>query len=69
MQTILGAGGAIGKELARELHTYTNDIRLVSRNPKAVNKSDQLMSADLTSTASWPTGARSTSSTGRRHTT
>lgn len=49
MQTILGAGGAIGKELARELHTYTNDIRLVSRNPKAVNKNDQLMTADLTS--------------------
>lgn len=49
MQTILGAGGAIGKELAIQLHTYTNDIRLVSRNPKAVNNSDQLMSADLTS--------------------
>jgi len=49
MQTILGAGGAIGKELARELHTYTNDIRLVSRNPKVVNKNDQLMTADLTS--------------------
>ena len=49
MQTILGAGGAIGKELAREIHTYTNDIRLVSRNPKAVNKNDQLMTADLTS--------------------
>lgn len=49
MQTILGAGGAIGKELAIDLHTYTNNIRLVSRNPKAVNNSDQLMTADLTS--------------------
>lgn len=48
MQTILGAGGAIGKKLAKELTLYTNEIRLVSRNPKAVNPGDQLMKADLT---------------------
>jgi len=48
MQTILGAGGAVGKSLAAELRTYTSEIRLVSRNPKAVNPSDQLMKADLT---------------------
>ncbi|MFH1119892.1 MAG: NAD-dependent epimerase/dehydratase family protein [Bacteroidota bacterium] len=48
MQTILGAGGAVGKSLATELKTYTGEIRLVNRNPKAVNTSDQLMSADLT---------------------
>lgn len=48
MQTILGAGGAVGKSLAAELKTYTSEIRLVSRNPKAVNPSDQLMKADLT---------------------
>ena len=48
MQTILGSGGAIGVELARALKTYTNDIRLVSRNPQAVNPKDQLLSADLT---------------------
>jgi nucleoside-diphosphate-sugar epimerase len=48
MQTILGAGGAIGIELARALRTYTNDIRLVSRNPRAVNPGDQLFPADLT---------------------
>ena len=48
MQTILGAGGAIGIELAKVLKQYTNSIRLVSRNPKAVNPDDQLMSADLT---------------------
>jgi hypothetical protein len=29
-QTILGAGGAIGIELARALPAYTNDIRLVA---------------------------------------
>jgi nucleoside-diphosphate-sugar epimerase len=48
MQTILGASGTIGKGLAIELKTYTNEIRLVSRNPKAVNPADQLMAADLT---------------------
>ena len=48
MQTILGAGGAIGSELAKALHkNFTKDIRLVSRNPKKVNDSDQLFLADL----------------------
>lgn len=47
MQTILGAGGAIGVELARVLKDYTNDIRLVSRNPKKVNETDELLRADL----------------------
>ena len=48
MQTILGSGGSAGTELAKQLINYTNDIRLVSRNPKKVNESDQLMKADLT---------------------
>jgi nucleoside-diphosphate-sugar epimerase len=49
MQVILGSSGIIGKEVARELHrNYTKDIRLVSRNPKAVNTTDQLFQADLT---------------------
>jgi len=48
MQTILGAGGNIGIELAKELSGYTNKIRLVSRNPKKVNDADQLIAADLT---------------------
>jgi nucleoside-diphosphate-sugar epimerase len=47
MQTILGAGGAIGIELAKILPQYTKDIRLVSRNPKKVNPTDELMAADL----------------------
>lgn len=48
MQTILGATGQIGRELALELHkSFTQDIRLVSRNPQSVNESDQLVSADL----------------------
>ncbi|NOQ75097.1 MAG: NAD-dependent epimerase/dehydratase family protein [Crocinitomix sp.] len=48
MQTILGAGGAIGVELAKVLPEFTTDIRLVSRNPKKVNETDQLYPADLT---------------------
>ena len=48
MQTILGAGGAIATELAKELTQYTSKIRLVSRNPKPVNPFDELLSADLT---------------------
>jgi uncharacterized protein YbjT (DUF2867 family) len=48
MQTILGSTGIIGKEVAKELYkSYTKDIRLVSRNPKQVNPSDQLFKADL----------------------
>ena len=48
MQTILGSGGAIGKELAHVLPKYTNKIRLVSRNPKAVNQNYELFPCDLT---------------------
>jgi nucleoside-diphosphate-sugar epimerase len=47
MQTILGSGGTIGKDLAKELIHYTSDIRLVSRNPKKVNDSDSLFPADV----------------------
>jgi nucleoside-diphosphate-sugar epimerase len=48
MQTILGAGGAVGKELAKELLPYSSRIKLVSRNPKKVNNFDELLAADLT---------------------
>jgi nucleoside-diphosphate-sugar epimerase len=47
MQTILGSSGVIGKELANALPKYTNNIRLVSRNPKKVNESDELFTANL----------------------
>ena len=47
MQTILGANGTIGSVLAKELKDYTNQIRLVSRNPKKVNETDELFPADL----------------------
>ena len=47
MQTILGANGTIGSLLAKDLRSYTDRIRLVSRNPKKVNDSDELFPADL----------------------
>jgi nucleoside-diphosphate-sugar epimerase len=47
MQTILGANGTIGSVLAKELTRYTDKIRLVSRNPRKVNESDELFPADL----------------------
>lgn len=50
MQTILGAGGVIGKELARNLRQYDNHIRLCSRTPEKVHPDDELMSCDLTQT-------------------
>jgi len=49
MQTILGASGQIGEELARELkRNYTSDIRIVSRKAQKVNETDNIFSADLT---------------------
>ena len=48
MQTILGANGTIGSLLAKELTVFTNQVRLVSRNPKKVNATDELFPADLT---------------------
>ena len=47
MQTILGANGVIGRELSHHLRSYTDRIRQVSRSPKPVNPTDELVSADL----------------------
>lgn len=47
MQTILGSGGVIGIELAKELPKYTDKIRLVARNPKKVNDTDELVKSDV----------------------
>lgn len=47
MQTILGAGGAIGTELAKELRKYTQDVRLTSRSPVKVHESDEVMVCNL----------------------
>jgi nucleoside-diphosphate-sugar epimerase len=48
MQTVLGSGGQIAEELTRELRrNFTDHIRLVSRNPRKVHETDQLVPADL----------------------
>ena len=47
MHTILGASGVIGRALSRELAAYTERIRQVSRTPKRVHPTDDLVSADL----------------------
>jgi nucleoside-diphosphate-sugar epimerase len=46
-QTILGSGGSIGIPLARELGKFSDHIRLVSRNPKKVNETDELFPMNL----------------------
>src|SRR3984893_2208044 len=47
MVTILGAGGAIGSELVKELTARNEPIRLVSRNPKLVPGAAEAVAADL----------------------
>src|SRR5947209_13611359 len=47
MQTIIGSGGTIGIPLAKELSKFTNHTRLVSRNPKKINESDELFPLDV----------------------
>ena len=47
MQTIIGANGIIGEELAKELRkNWTSDITLVGRNPMKVHKDDLLQKAN-----------------------
>jgi nucleoside-diphosphate-sugar epimerase len=48
MQTILGSGGVIANGVAKQLPQYTNKIRLVSRHPRKVNETDEVIAADLT---------------------
>ena len=48
MQTILGAGGVIGYELAKFLPEYTDRVRLVSRHPGSAGAGQETMRADLT---------------------
>lgn len=48
MQTILGAGGVIGVELARLLPEYTDRVRLVRRNPTEPGPGEESLVADLT---------------------
>ena len=47
MQTILGAGGAIGTELVRALAHTRQPVRLVGRNPKLIQGATEAVSADI----------------------
>lgn len=47
MQTILGAGGTIGLEMARILYDYTDTVRLVSRNPQKIDPKNEVYPANL----------------------
>lgn len=47
LQTILGAGGTIGRELCKHLPQYTSRVRQVGRNPKAQNPGDEWVVASL----------------------
>jgi nucleoside-diphosphate-sugar epimerase len=48
MQTILGAGGAIGVELVKVLAGAGEQVRLVGRNPKLTPGATETVSADIT---------------------
>ena len=48
MITILGAGGAIGNELAALLAAKNQPYRVVGRNPKATPGATETIAADLT---------------------
>jgi nucleoside-diphosphate-sugar epimerase len=50
MITILGAGGAIGNELAKLLAAKHQPFRLVGRSPKAMPGATEILAADLTDT-------------------
>lgn len=47
MHVILGSGGVIARELSRSLSPFVPLIRQVSRNPKPINSSDEIMAANL----------------------
>lgn len=47
MHTILGANGVIAEALSRALVSTCPTIRQVSRNPRQVNPTDEVMAADL----------------------
>ena len=48
MVTVLGAGGAIGNELAKLMAAKKQPIRLVGRNPRATPGATETVAADLT---------------------
>lgn len=47
LHTILGSTGNIGTSLAKDLTAFTDNIRLVSRNPKTIMGNEELLKADF----------------------
>lgn len=47
MHTILGANGVIARELSTALASFSKPVRQVSRNPRRVNQTDEVIVADL----------------------
>jgi nucleoside-diphosphate-sugar epimerase len=47
MQTILGGGGPIGVELAHILPDYSEQVRIVGRNPRAIVSGNEVYAANL----------------------
>lgn len=47
LQTVLGAGGTIGVDLAKILPEYADRVRLVSRTPEKIEPSNEVFAADL----------------------
>jgi len=47
VQTIIGSGGTIALPLAKDLKKYEGKLRLVSRNPKKVNETDEPFPLDV----------------------
>jgi nucleoside-diphosphate-sugar epimerase len=47
VQTIIGSGGTVALPLAKELKNYVSKIRLISRSPKKVNETDELLPLDV----------------------
>ncbi len=51
LHTILGANGAVGRELSRALHAAGHQLRQVSRHPQREFLTDEIVTADLTDAA------------------
>ncbi len=47
MITILGAGGAVGSELVKQLARTNARVRLVGRNPKLAAAAAEMVTADV----------------------
>ncbi|MBK7031549.1 MAG: NAD(P)H-binding protein [Bacteroidales bacterium] len=48
MHTVLGGNGSVGSYVAGSLSNFTEDVRLVSRNPAKIIGKEELFKADLT---------------------